>query len=222
MQGLVRKDGGFRAAREYTGDMPGRKWEFWITGRLTNRFMAAYCFVVTCSLWPADILAQCSVQTNLEPNALLSDGRRCCTESPLVDPRAVTADAAGSVYILERRGNALRVVGRDGRIRTLIKPGDVTPDLNGPKHLCMDRDGNVIIADAENHLVRRYNVKTGKTTTIVGTGEAGLATDASNPLATQINRPCGVYVHTDGVLYVTDSYNHRVLRVTGCKPFAIQ
>jgi sugar lactone lactonase YvrE len=136
-------------------------------------------------------------------------------ESPLVDPRAVTADADGNVYILERRGNALRIVGKDGRIRTLIKPGDITPDLNGPKHLCLDRDGNVIIADAENHLVRRYDVKTGKTTTIIGTGEAGLAIDEANPLKTQVRRPHGVYVHGDGALYVTDSYNHRVLRVTG-------
>lgn len=135
-------------------------------------------------------------------------------ESPLVDPRAVTADANGNVYILERRGNALRVVGKDGRIRTLIKPGDITPDMNGPKHLCMDLNGNVIIADAENHLVRRYDVKTGKTTTIVGTGEAGLTIDAANPLKTQVRRPHGVYVHHDGALYVTDSYNHRVLRLT--------
>jgi sugar lactone lactonase YvrE len=136
-------------------------------------------------------------------------------DSPLVDPRAVTVDADGNVYILERRGNALRVVDEHGRIRTLIKPGDITPDLNGPKHLCMDRSGNVIIADAENHLVRRYDVKTGKTATIVGTGEAGLTIDAANPLKTQVNRPHGVYVGADGVLYVTDSYNHRILRVTG-------
>lgn len=136
-------------------------------------------------------------------------------DSPLVDPRAVTADAEGNVYVLERRGNALRVVDQGGRIRTLIKPGAITPDLNGPKHLCMDRDGNVIIADAENHLVRRYDVKTGKTATIVGTGEAGVHIDAANPAKTQVNRPHGVYVHGDGALYVTDSYNHRVLRVTG-------
>jgi sugar lactone lactonase YvrE len=135
--------------------------------------------------------------------------------SPLVDPRAVTADAEGNVYVLERRGNALRVVDKGGRIRTLIKPGDITPDLNGPKHLCMDRSGNIIIADAENHLVRRYDVKTGKTTTIVGTGAAGTYIDAADPLKTQVNRPHGVYVHEDGALYVTDSYNHRVLRVTG-------
>lgn len=137
------------------------------------------------------------------------------TTSPLVDPRAVTADSKGNVYILDRGGNALRVVDRAGRINTLIKPGDITPDLKGPKHLCLDRNGDVIIADAENNLVRRYSLKTRKTTTIAGTGEKGDRIDATNPRQTQLNRPHGVYVHRDGTLYITDSYNHRILKVKG-------
>jgi len=132
-----------------------------------------------------------------------------------VDPRAVTADGKGNVYILERNGNALRVVDRAGSIRTLIKPGDIAPDLKGPKHLCLDRNGDVIIADAENHLVRRYSIKTGKTTTIAGTGEKGDRVDAANPLQTLLNRPHGVFVRKDGTLYITDSYNHRILKVKG-------
>lgn len=141
--------------------------------------------------------------------------RAKAVESPLVDPRAVTADGKGNVYILERNGNALRVVDRAGSIRTLIKPGDIAPDLKGPKHLCLDRNGDVIIADAENHLVRRYSIKTGKTTTIAGTGEKGDRVDAANPLQTLLNRPHGVFVRKDGTLYITDSYNHRILKVKG-------
>lgn len=146
--------------------------------------------------------------------AIPADGA-IASESPLVDPRAVTVDREGNLYVLERRGNALRVVDPQGRIRTLIKPGDITPDLNGPKHLCIDQDGNVIIADAENHLLRRYDVTTGKTTTIMGTAAAGDQIISTNPLQTQLNRPHGVYVAPDGSLYISDSYNHRILKVTG-------
>ena len=46
------------------------------------------------------------------------------TQSPLVDPRAVAVDNRENVYILERGGNALRIVGRDGKIKTLIGPND--------------------------------------------------------------------------------------------------
>src|SRR5262245_2486015 len=138
--------------------------------------------------------------------------------SPLADPRAVAADSKGNVYILERGGNALRVVDRKGKIRTLIAPAaamTVVPDLNGPKHLCVDRSDNVIIADAENNLVRRYDPKTGKTVTIAGTGQPGKEIVTSDPLKTQVSRPHGVFVHPSGALYISDSYNHRILKLTG-------
>ncbi|MEZ5351092.1 MAG: hypothetical protein R2762_00515 [Bryobacteraceae bacterium] len=141
-----------------------------------------------------------------------SEGARAAS-SPLVDPRAVAADARGNVYVLERRGNALRVVGRDGRIRTLIRPGQAKPDLKGPKHLCVDRNGGVWIADAENHLVRRYSVKSRTLTTVAGTGEQGDRIVAEDPLRTQLARPHGVFVHPSGAIYITDSYNHRLLRM---------
>ncbi len=136
-------------------------------------------------------------------------------KSPLVDPRAVAVDSNGNVYILERRGNALRVVDKQGKIRTVIAPGSVSPDLNGPKHLCVDKRNNVIIADAENHLIRRYDPTTGKTVTIAGTGKKGAGIDVANPLKTELNRPHGVAVDRSGALYISDSYNHRVLRISG-------
>jgi len=50
---------------------------------------------------------------------------------------------------------------------------------------------------------------------IAGTGEKGALLVADDPLMTQLNRPHGLYVHRSGALYVTDSYNHRVLKITG-------
>ena len=141
------------------------------------------------------------------------DGGRA-TISPLIDPRAATADSQGNVYILERRGNALRVVNSLGRIRTLIRPGDVQPDLNGPKDLCIDLDDNVIIADSENHLIRKYDSKTAKVATIAGSGGEGHRLVPGDPLKTQLSSPHGVYVDSSGALYISDSNNHRVLKLT--------
>ncbi len=140
------------------------------------------------------------------------DGAKA-SESPLVDPRAVTVDAKGNLYILERGGNALRAVNPAGVIRTVIGPGTVSPNLNGPKHLCTDRKGNVIIADAENNLVRLYNPRTGKTQTLVGTGTQGARIDASDPAHSEVARPHGVIVDRRGRLWIVDSYNHRILRL---------
>jgi sugar lactone lactonase YvrE len=136
-------------------------------------------------------------------------------KSPLIDPRAAAIDSKGNLYILERAGNALRVVDKSGRIRTVIAPGaKLEKDLNGPKHLCFDRQDNVIIADTENHLIRRYSPKDGTTVTIAGTGEKGDGLVSDDPLKTQLNRPHGVFLHQSGALYISDSDNHRVLKMS--------
>jgi DNA-binding beta-propeller fold protein YncE len=130
--------------------------------------------------------------------------------APLTDPRAVAADDRGNVYVLERGGDVLRVVDAAGKIRTLVKPGT----LKGPKHLCIDRDGGVIIADAENHVVRKYQPKDGSLTRIAGTGKAGTAGLDGPPDKAELNRPHGVFVHPQtGVLYIADSWNGRILKV---------
>jgi DNA-binding beta-propeller fold protein YncE len=130
------------------------------------------------------------------------------------------------VYILERGGNALRVVDAEGKIRTVVNrsgkvggTGDGGPALealmNGPKHLCVDRDNSVIIADAENHLVRRYVPGTGKIERVAGTGTKGSQGVGGPAAACELARPHGVVVHPKtGELFITDSYNNRVLRVS--------
>ncbi len=143
--------------------------------------------------------------------------------APLVDPRAVAVDAQGNVYILERSGNALRVVDAAGKIRTVAGTGqkgaggDGGParqaTLNGPKHLCVDRDGNVIIADTENHLIRKYLPREGKIVRVAGTGKKGAAGLGGPPERAELNQPHGVYVHPSGELYIADSSNNRVLKI---------
>ena len=133
-------------------------------------------------------------------------------DSPLVDPRAVAAGRKGEVYILERGGNALRMVDTEGRIHTLIAPGQLSLDLKGPKHLTVDLSGDVIIADAENNLIRKYSPATRTTVTVAGTGVQGSLIIPTDPLRSQLSRPHGVTVHPSGDLYISDSYNHRILR----------
>lgn len=150
------------------------------------------------------------------------DGARAI-DSPLVDPRAVAMDQAGNLYILERNGHALRkvdyagniytVVNRSGRKGNGLEEGNALDiGLNGPKHICIDQDDNVIIADAESHTIRRYDPKSKTITRLVGTGKSGLGDLSLAPRDCMLSRPHGVSIHPDtGDIVITDSYNDRVL-----------
>ena len=100
---------------------------------------------------------------------------------PLVDPRAAVFDPDGNLYVLERGGNALRVVDAAGKVRTVAGTGKkgmssgpaIESEMNGPKHLCIDRDRSVLIADTENHRIVRYRLKEGTLSVVAGTGKKG-------------------------------------------------
>jgi glucose/arabinose dehydrogenase len=77
----------------------------------------------------------------------------------------------------------------------------------------VDLEDNVIIADAESHLVRKFTPKDGKLVRVAGTGKQGKGVLGGSPLECDLARPHGVTVHRDGTLYITDSYNHRILRI---------
>jgi DNA-binding beta-propeller fold protein YncE len=151
------------------------------------------------------------------------DGADAKTQ-PLVDPRAVALDSAGNLYICERGGHALRVVDRAGRIRTIAGTGspgfsgDGGPAraamMNGPKHISVDNDDSILITDTENHVIRRYSPKDGTISRVAGTGTRGAAGLDGPAIHCELNRPHGAERHpTSGAIYISDSENHRVVRI---------
>ena len=143
---------------------------------------------------------------------------------PLVDPRAIALDSKGNLYICERGGHALRVVDAAGRIRTVAGTGEAglsgdggparQARLNGPKHISVDDHDAVLIADTENHVIRRYTPGDGMIRRVAGTGEKGAGGLGGPPESCQLDRPHGAVRHPGtGEIYVSDSENHRVIRI---------
>ena len=139
-------------------------------------------------------------------------------DAPLNGPRAIDFDADGNMWLALREGNAIyRLDMREGTIHHVAGTGEKgfkngplkTATLSGPKGISAAPDGNIYFADTENHSIRRINRKTGLVETIVGTGESGDGPDGM-PLKCKLARPHGVFVATDGTLYIGDSENNRV------------
>jgi len=133
-------------------------------------------------------------------------------ESPLVDPRAVTVDSKGQVYILERGGHALRVVSPDGKIRTVAGTGTkgyadgpaLEAQFASPKHVCTDDKDNLYIADDGNQAIRKFDPQSSSVTTVVGRRRG-------KP-AVSLKRPHGICFE-QGKLFVVDTGNNRILRL---------
>ena len=69
------------------------------------------------------------------------------------------------------------------------------------------------VADCENHVIRKVDLRSGVISTVVGTGKAGDGPDGDEPLKCLLNRPHAVYVR-NRILYIGDSSNHRIRTLT--------
>jgi DNA-binding beta-propeller fold protein YncE len=138
--------------------------------------------------------------------------------------RAVKVAADGTVYILERQGSTLRAVDpRSGIITTVAGTGAraysgddgpaIAAEFNAPKELAIDREGNLLIVDTENHAIRLVDIRSGIVVTIAGSGRQGGDGDGGPARAAALDRPHGAAVAADGSIYIGDTNNHRIRRL---------
>ncbi|MFF1359993.1 RICIN domain-containing protein [Streptomyces sp. NPDC058297] len=144
------------------------------------------------------------------------------TAAALNYPYGIAVDNAGALYIADTENHRIRKVTTDGKISTVAGAGSpgfagdggpaVSARLNGPYGVAVDSAGDLYIADAENHRVRKVTVD-GKISTVAGTGTEGFGGDGGPAAAAQLDFPLGVVVDSAGTLYVSDHNNHRVRKV---------
>jgi len=140
--------------------------------------------------------------------------------TPLNGPRAITSDPEGNLYLVLREGNAVfKIDPRANRIHHIGGTGEtgysgdggpaLSAKLSGPKGVAWAPDNSLYLADTESHTIRRIDLKTGIISTVVGTGQRGNGPDG-DPLHCQLSRPHGIFVSTDGKIYIADSESHRI------------
>ena len=137
--------------------------------------------------------------------------------------RAVAFAPDGSLYVMERQGSCIRQI-QDGVIYTIAGTGErgYAGDggaareavFNAPKEMAVAPNGDIFVVDTENHAIRMIDAATGTVRTIAGNGTAGPGGDGGPAERAGLARPHGAAVGPDGAVYIGDSENHRVRKLT--------
>ncbi len=134
-------------------------------------------------------------------------------------PFGICMDKAGNLYVADAGNNCIRKITATGTVTTLAGTGAAgyldgaaaSAQFNSPTGVCVDDSGNVYVADFQNQRIRKISVL-GNVTTVAGSGTAGYL-DGSPALA-QFNYPRGICRNKAGDLFVGDSWNHRVRKIS--------
>jgi uncharacterized protein (TIGR03437 family) len=136
---------------------------------------------------------------------------------------SIAADSLGNLFIADLENSRVRKVGPDQIVNTVAGSGRdffggdggpaISAFLNIPRGLAEDGEGGLYIADGENHRIRRIS-RTGIITTVAGTGNPGYSGDGGVAIRAALTRPGGLALDADGNLYIADSGNRRVRKLT--------
>ena len=146
------------------------------------------------------------------------------TTIPLLLPSAIVYDPTGNLYIAETANHVIRKVDTNGNITIIAGTGTqgfsgdngpaTAATLDSPQGLALDTANNLYLADTHNHRIRKLNLTTGLITTIAGAGTSGFSGDNGPATTAYLNLPTALALDTSNNLYLADTGNHRIRKVT--------
>jgi gliding motility-associated-like protein len=141
------------------------------------------------------------------------------TTASFNSPAGLAVDGPGNVYVADRGNNLIRKITPAGVVTTLAGSGasgstdgtGAAASFNFPNGVAVDALGNVYVADSQNSLIRKIT-PAGVVTTLAGAGGSGNADGTG--AAAKFNIPTGLTIDGSGNLYVADTFNNSIRKVT--------
>ncbi len=135
------------------------------------------------------------------------------------EPFGIAVDSRGNVIVAEGGGsNRVRIITPNGAVQTITGSEEGYGDgpgasalFNTPSAIAIDKRGNLIVADTSNNRIRRISTE-GVVSTVAGSAEAGYRDGPADQ--SQFDSPVGVAVDREGNIFVADTYNDRVRKIS--------
>ena len=136
-------------------------------------------------------------------------------------PAGITVDSSGNFYVADAANNVIRKITSGGIVSTLAGLAGVSGNsdgqgsgarFNGPSGVAVDAIGNVYVADTYNHTIRVIT-PTGSVSTYAGLANNSGSTDGVGNAA-RFSFPASITIDPSSTLYVSDTSNHTIRRVT--------
>ncbi len=138
------------------------------------------------------------------------------------NPTGMAVDGSGNIYVADTYNNTIRKITPGGAVSTLAGLAGSTGCADGtgstarfdrPGGVAVDSSGNVFVADTYNNTIRKIT-PAGVVTTIAGSASSSPAHNDGTGAAARFFIPHGIAVDSTGVLYVADSYNQTIRKIT--------